>query len=87
MRYVTQDPKYDIEVASGGAYLVNSATGEPIPMDCPVFMFLATDRKALPHLCAYMADCENSEHAAAVERRIVDFEQYAIKRADSMRIL
>lgn len=85
MRYPTQDPKYDIEVANGGAYLVNAATGKPIPMDCPVFMFLAKDKKAVGALYSYRNDCDNAGHVAAVEARIDEFEQYALTHTAMMK--
>lgn len=85
MRYPTQDPKYDIEVTASGARLVNSATGKPIPADCPIFIFLAKDKRAVPALCNYRNACENDDHAVAVDTRIEEFEQYANTHSGDMK--
>lgn len=84
-RHPTQDPKYEIEVAGDEAYLVNAASGKPIPEDCPTFTFLAKDRKALGALASYRAACDDPAHVAAVQARIYEFEQYAETHADSMK--
>ncbi len=84
MRCTTQDPKYDIEVTLGGARLVDSATGKPIPSDCPIFMLLAKDQKAVPSLYNYRNDCDNAEQVTAVEVRLEEFEQYAMAHSDEM---
>lgn len=84
MRYKTQDPKYDIEVTMGGAYLVNAATGKPIPADEPIFLFRAKDKRAVSALMGYRNDCEDREHIEAVEQRIEEFEQFAISHSSVM---
>lgn len=85
MRYRTQDPKYDIEVTTDGAQLVNSISGKPIPLDEPIFIFRAQDRKALPHLSSYKNDCANGQHAAVVSCRIGEFEQFAASHPERMK--
>lgn len=71
------DPKY----VTGP--IVNSATGEAIPADEPVFLFRARDEQALKVLEFYWElivesqDPADVEHAEAVRRRIEDF--YAFK--------
>lgn len=85
MRHKTQDPKYDIETKDGFAYLVNAATGKPIPRDMPIFIFLAKDRKAVTALYNYRNDCENEQHISVVEARIEEFEQYALTHSGEMK--
>lgn len=72
MRHATQDPKYDVE----NGMLVNAATGKPIPADEPVFILRAKDIHAIDTLYYYRNACENSDHAAAVEQRIEEFEDF-----------
>lgn len=85
MRFKTQDPKYDIEVAEGDAYLVNAATGRRIPKDVPVFMLVAKDKHAVGAMRDYADRCRNEEHVAAVESRIVDFENFIQNNRDRMK--
>ena len=85
MRFPTQDPKYDIEVADGSAYLVNAETGEPIPKDEPVFMFRGKDARAVGTLYFYQSACEKAEHKEVVEMIIEDFEQFRKRRPELMK--
>jgi hypothetical protein len=85
MRFQTQDPKYQIEVADGDAYLVNAATGVPLPKDEPVFLFRAKDAKAIGALCSYRDACENKQHIAAVDSRIRDFERFRDRKGSRMK--
>lgn len=77
MRHKTQDPKYDIEMNGGSPQLVNAATGAAIPLDEPIFIFRAKDKRAIDALAAYRNTCEDLEHVRAIEQRIQDFSHFA----------
>lgn len=79
--FKTQDPKYDIQHGR----LINSATGNPIPMDEPVFIIRAKDIRAVPALHDYLNRCENADHVRAVEQRIEEFEQFAATHQQQMK--
>lgn len=76
------DPKY----ITGP--IINSATGEAIPADEPVFLLRGRDEEALKVLEFYselIAEHEdNGDHAEAVRRRIEDF--YAFKETHPERM-
>jgi len=79
-----QEPKYE---ARGGR-IFNRATGEAIPDDEPVFILRARDTTALAVLVAYHSDhllCGNSEHAAAVLKRVKDFQRFMREHSDRMK--
>ncbi len=73
----TQDPKYGLR----DGRLVNTASGEVIPLDEPVFLFRARDKVAVHALRAYLQLIQDREpvsaHVDAVSKRIADFEQFA----------
>ncbi|SMP80305.1 hypothetical protein [Noviherbaspirillum suwonense] len=68
----SQEPKYGIR----GGCLYNRASNTPIPKDEPIFIFRARDRKALSALHFYAGVCDNPEHVAAVQQRIMDFQAF-----------
>lgn len=76
------DPKY----ITGP--IINSASGEAIPQDEPVFLFRARDNQALNVLEFYWElvneDPDNAEHANAVRRRIEEF--YTFKETHPERM-
>ncbi|OLF82067.1 hypothetical protein AWH63_11040 [Marinobacter sp. C18] len=77
----TQDPKYDIK----DDRLINSNTGEPIPVNEPVFMFRGKDKNALKALKFYRDLCTDPEHIRAIDRRIAKFERFAEHNQDLMK--
>lgn len=79
--FPTQDPKYGIQ----DSRLVNMTTGEPIPHDEPVFIFRAKDKKIVAALTAYFMACENPDHVAAVEQRIVSIEAWQDRNIDMLK--
>lgn len=79
--FKTQDPKYDIQHGR----LINAVTGNPIPMDEPVFIIRAKDLRAVPVLYDYLNLCENAEHVRAVAQRIEDFELFAATHQQQMK--
>lgn len=85
MRYQTQDPKYDIEIAGGDPHLVNAATGAPIPLDEPIFIFRAKDKRAVDALMAYRNACDDQDHVRAIEQRVEDFSHFASTHSGVMK--
>lgn len=85
MRFKTPDPKFDIEVTSDGARLVNAATGEPIPADEPIFIMRAKDRRASATIANYAARCKDHDHVLAVEARVGEFDAFAAQHPDRMK--
>ncbi len=73
--------KYKIE----DGRLVEKANGVPIPLDEPVFILRASDRKALAAVVAYSMIVNGLDHKAAVVRCIVDFREFERKNPDKMR--
>lgn len=76
-----QDPKYE-PTAEG---FRNRQSGELIPLDEPVFLFRARDRKAADSLCHYMLAVSSPSHADAVADRINDFDHFAKDHPDRMK--
>lgn len=70
-----QEPKYTVSQKDGR--LVNRATGQPIPDDEPVFILRAKDILATAALQVYLDLIEDPEHAAAVQKRIDAFDNFA----------
>ena len=68
--------------------LVKRNSGAPIPLDEPVFIFRAKDRKALAALVAYNMILDNLGQKQSVTESIHDFrhfqEQYPEKMAEPM---
>ena len=63
--FPTQDPKYGIRHDR----IINMASGLPIPMDEPVFLFRARDRHAHGTLLSYVRRLNDADHILAVTRR------------------
>ena len=67
------EPKYDIE----DGRIVNASTRVPIPDDEPIMIFRAKDRKAMCAISAYLHNCDDPYHKAAVAFRAKHFIDYA----------
>lgn len=78
-----QEPKYTTATKDGR--IVNRATGKPIPDDEPVFILRAKDYLAVAALQAYLDQIEDPEHAAAVQKRIEAFEDFADENPARMK--
>lgn len=78
-----QEPKYTTATKDGR--IVNRATGKPIPDDEPVFILRGQDFLAAAALQAYLNQIENHEHAAAVQKRIDAFEDFADENPARMK--
>lgn len=78
---VGQEPKYGIR--SGRLY--NRTSGHKIPDNEPVFVLRAKDKKAEAALHFYAGICGDSEHVAAVQSRIIDFQTFARQHARVMK--
>lgn len=76
-----QDPKYSF--AAGGVW--NRQSGEQIPLDEPVFVFRARDRKAVARLIEYAEQVDNPEHQRAVFERVEDFNGFAAAHPERMK--
>lgn len=76
-----QEPKYGIREGR----LFNRASGHPIPDHEPVFIFRGKDKKAVPALHFYAGICDNPEHVAAVQARIVDFQSFSKRQTSEMK--
>lgn len=66
-------------------FLINRATGEPIPEDEPVFVFRARDKHAAAALAYYGALCGDIEHRKAVEKRVADFIRFSVEKPHRMK--
>lgn len=77
-----QEPKYTTATKDGR--IVNRATGKPIPDDEPVFILRAKDYLATAALQAYLDQIEDPEHAAAVQKRIDAFDDFAEANPERM---
>lgn len=71
------------EIVNG--ILVKRATGVPVPEDVPLFIFLATDRKALAALLAYSLVCDNLEHRESVMKSVNDFKEFLRLNPDRVK--
>jgi hypothetical protein len=83
--FPTQDPKYGIKITPNGPKLCNMASGEVIPDNEPIMTFRAKDKKFLPHLHGYWADCSNQEHYRAVREQILRFEEFRKQHPELMK--
>ena len=63
----------------------NSRTGKPIPDDEPVFVLRAQDLHALHAMRHYLVFCTEPDQVAAVNRRIADFEAFAVAHPERMK--
>ena len=86
-RFTTQDPKYDIE----NGRLINAASGKPIPLKTPVFMFLAHDEDALPMLRGYeerliLRRKAKATHIASVQARVKEFTLFKDQNHELMHV-
>lgn len=67
-----------------------SKSGKVIPEFEPLFTFRAQDKLALPVLRKYLVDCiENNcatEHTNLIQQDIAEFEQFAEKYPDRMKL-
>jgi len=66
------DPKYDFQ----DNRIVNVASGEKVPEDEPVFVFLARDVHTMDLLRAYGRRVKDPYHQKTVQNRIDVFEQW-----------
>jgi hypothetical protein len=71
---IHQEPKYDIV---DGKH-VNRATGVAIPDGEPIIIFRAKDLKAVIALSAYRDACNDVDHRAVIDRRISQFNAFAL---------
>lgn len=78
-----QEPKYTTATKDGR--IVNRATGKPIPDDEPIFILRAKDPLASIALHAYLFHVEDPEHAAAVQKRIDAFDDFAEAHPERMK--
>lgn len=78
-----QEPKYTTATKDGR--IVNRATGKPIPDDEPIFILRAKDYLATAALQAYLDQIEDPEHAAAVQKRIDAFDDFAEAHPERMK--
>ena len=76
-----RERKYEIR----DGILVKRATGVPVPEDIPLFIFLATDRKALAALLAYSVVCDDLEHRESIMKSINDFREFLRKHPDRVK--
>lgn len=77
-----QDPKY----ITGPIF--NSATGEQIPLDEPIFLFRARDRHAVTVLEFYtelVDGPDDEEHREAVRLRVEEFYSFRYNHPDRMK--
>lgn len=79
----SQEPKYTSSSKNGR--LVNRSTGAAIPDTEPVFIFRAKDRKAVIALEAYMQACDDVDHRAVVNSRLLAFKAFADANPDVMK--
>lgn len=77
-----QEPKYTVR----GTSLVTRATGVPIPPDEPVFILRARDVHASQALKYYAVQCGETAHCLAVMDRIDDFDRFARRCPDRMKV-
>lgn len=80
---LAQEPKYTTGTKDGR--LINRATGKPIPDDEPVFVLRAQDLHALHAMRHYLVFCTEPDQVAAVNRRIADFEAFAVAHPERMK--
>lgn len=78
-----QEPKYTTATKDGR--IVTRATGKPIPDDEPVFILRAQDYLATAALQAYLDQIDDPEHAAAVQKRIDAFDDFAAANPERMK--
>lgn len=76
-----QDPKYNFQ----DGRVINRGTGEAIPLDEPVMVFRARDRRVISAIEAYQLEIRNQEHFEAVQARREDFEAFAREHPDRMK--
>ena len=81
-----QEPKYTVNERGR---IVNRESGVPIPDDEALMVFRAKDSFARGAIASYLAvlasEGASAEHLAAVEKRLSDFNDFAIEHADRMR--
>lgn len=68
-----QEPKYRFE----DGRVVNRASGEAIPLDEPVMVFRARDRRAEAAIRYYASLCADEQHVAIVEGRAEQFRVFS----------
>lgn len=78
-----QEPKYTTSSKTGR--ITNRATGKPIPDHEPVFVLRAQDVHAVSVLRTYLSLVAEIDQAAAVAKRIADFEAFAAAHPDRMK--
>lgn len=76
----TGDAKYGIRHNE----LVNKVTGNAIPINEPLFIFRAQDKRAVHALEAYWDVCTDENHKEAVAERTADFVCWADENQDQM---
>lgn len=78
--------KYGISTSRN---IVNLVSGEPIPLDEPLFLFRARDRNSLPRLYQYLDACIddgcNNLHLNGIRQVIAEFEKFASEHPDRMK--
>lgn len=77
----TQDPKYGIK----DNRIVNMATGEPIPLDEPIFIMRAKDSNAAHGISLYADLCHDPNHLEAVYARCEEFVNFRENHPGRMR--
>lgn len=65
--------------------MINRVSGEAIPEDEPTFIFRARDQKALKHIIAYQADCDEEHHRQAIEESIEAFKAFQAANPHRMK--
>lgn len=73
----TQEPNHGIR----GGRLYDRTSGDKIPDSEPVFIFRATDKKAVAALHFYADICDDAQQANAVQGRIADFQAFTKRQA------
>lgn len=76
-----KERKYEIRDGK----LVKRATGVPVPEDVPLFIFLASDRKALAALLAYSLVLDDLEHRGNVMKSVNDFRKFLENHPDRVK--
>lgn len=79
---LAQEPKYTTGQRDGR--ICNRATGKPIPDDEPIVIFRAKDMHASAALAAYLEALTDPEHRAAFQKRIDEFDAFALEHPDRM---
>lgn len=79
---IEQERKYDIV----GGFIVNRATGKPIPDDEPIMIIRAKDIFAVETLKYYKGRSFDQLHRKVIEGRIEDFMIWQSNNPDAMKV-